>query len=121
MRDVLVITDGVSNIFNYPEYKDIEKAREFIALVENKDALFQIFRAMEHGEIDVRIGEENAQDVLLGSTIISKIYSIGDNTTTTIGVIGPKRMNYGSSIEAIISVVHTIDQILKDKDKGANQ
>ena len=36
-----ILVEGTTNIFNYPEYNDIDKAKEIISLLNNKDCVIE--------------------------------------------------------------------------------
>lgn len=44
MSSIDIYYDGLTNILNFDEYKDLDKARDFMSLVEDRDSLFQILK-----------------------------------------------------------------------------
>ena len=89
---------GASNILNFPEYSDVEKARCFLSVLETKDKLLKLME--NHGEMafTVRIGPETGVPELEDCSLVTATYRLSDNTHGTIGVIGPTRMQYGLSL-----------------------
>ena len=101
---------GTSNILNFPEYSDVEKARNFLSVLEAKDKLVQLME--EHGEMafTVRIGPETGIPELSDCSIVTATYHLGNNTHGSIGVIGPTRMQYGH----VLGVLKAMGQQLTD-------
>lgn len=95
-----VYLEGSSNIFNYPEYNEIEKARSFLTVLDKKDFIRKIL-SCDIDDIRICIGHENEYDEIRDCSLITTTYKIGDNTVGTIGVIGPTRMYY-SKVKAIL-------------------
>ena len=90
-----VYVEGTTNIFNYPEFRDVSKAREFMNVLDEKSSLFKIMTSRtEPGEITVRIGSENDMSVIRDCTLITANYNLPDNFKGSIGIIGPTRMEY---------------------------
>ena len=110
-------SEGIMNILNFPEYKDIEKAKSFISFVENKDLLLNILQntSMSQG-IDILIGQENIYSPIKDISIISATYTIGGRTIGKIGLIGPTRMDYLSLIKTLKIFSSHISNILDLND-----
>ncbi len=84
---------GTLNIFNQPEFKDIEKVRVLLGFFEQQKALKQLIDTGPEG-ISIRIGEEVDLENIAGLSVISSTYCINGKPVGTIGVIGPTRMTY---------------------------
>ncbi|MBW6408517.1 heat-inducible transcriptional repressor HrcA [Clostridium weizhouense] len=108
-----VIMEGTTNIFNYPEYNDIEKAKEMLALLNDKEALIDLFKTSD--DITIRIGEENYKPQAKECSVISAEYSLGDRPIGTIGLIGPRRINYSRVIVIMAEIVKELNNILKNQ------
>ena len=52
-----VFMEGTTNIFNYPEYNDIEKAKQILSLLHNKDCVVELIEP--ESDITIKIGDEN--------------------------------------------------------------
>ncbi len=101
---------GTSNILNFPEYSDVEKAKGFLSVLETKDKLVKLLE--NHGEMafTVRIGPETGIPELEDCSLVTATYRLSDNTHGTIGVIGPTRMQYGR----VLSILNAMGQQLSD-------
>lgn len=99
-----------SNILNYPEYSNVEKARGFLSLLEEGDKLENLLE--HHGEMafTVRIGPETGVPELSDCSLVTASYHLGDRTHGTIGIIGPTRMQYGK----VFSILNAMGKQLSD-------
>ncbi|MDO5718807.1 MAG: heat-inducible transcriptional repressor HrcA [Tissierellia bacterium] len=112
-----IIYDGVANIFNYPEYKDVDKAKEFVNFLENRDSLMEALMNDSEEDLMICIGQENKIDDLNELSIISAIYGLGDNLCGRLGIIGPKRMDYSAVIMTLLALTDAIESLGSDKIK----
>lgn len=103
---------GATNIFNYPEYNDIVKAKEFLSALDNKERLKVLLN--EKGDFTVSIGDENLPLGLEDCSIISAEYSVSGRSLGRIGVIGPTRMQYSKVISILMNIVKEMDKGLSD-------
>lgn len=111
--DVEVYADGVTKIFNFPEYKDLDKAKSFISFIEDKDLLVDILlnNPIENG-IEITIGDENIYEPIKDCSLITTTYKLGDMTIGKIGVIGPTRMDYFTTINSLKLFSMNLTEIL---------
>lgn len=95
-------SEGIMNILNFPEYRDIEKAKSFVSFVEDKNLLLNILQktSMSQG-IDILIGQENVHSPIKDISIITATYTIGGKTIGKVGLIGPTRMDYSNLIRTL--------------------
>ncbi|EGV09198.1 HrcA protein C-terminal domain protein [Parvimonas sp. oral taxon 393 str. F0440] len=105
--------EGISNIFNFPEYRDLNKAKELIHFLEDKSELENLFLSYSGDEIYVSIGRENNKDFLNENTIVATSYDLGDGSKGKIAVIGPTRMDYEKIISTMLSLNDRFRDILK--------
>ena len=103
-----IYLEGTTNMFNYSEYNDIGRAREFLALLDNKGIIRELLSSSEN--ISVSIGEENFIQGAKECSIISSVYSIGGRPLGTIGVIGPTRMPYSKIISIMSKVIKELNK-----------
>ena len=101
---------GTSNILNFPEYSDVEKAKGFLSVLETKDKLIQLLENQGEMAFTVRIGPETGIPELKDCSLVTATYHLSDNTHGTIGVIGPTRMQYGR----VLSILNAMGQQLSD-------
>ena len=104
---------GAKNIFNHPEYQDVDKAKNFLTLLETKDALYDMLSRSTDMEFTIRIGRENELDELRDMSIVTATYRMGDQKLGSFGVIGPTRMNYAKIISVLRCVSASMNEILQ--------
>lgn len=92
---------GPSNILNFPEYSDVEKAKGFLSVLETKDKLVELLKKQGDVAFTVRIGPETGIPELSDCSLVTATYRLGDNNHGTIGVIGPTRMHYGQVLNVL--------------------
>lgn len=94
MLNVQLYMDGLTNIFDIPEYSDIQSAKDFLTMLSQKEEFIRTVIDRGNGTI-VTIGEENDDKQMSDYSMITATYTVDGKTVGKIGVIGPKRMKYG--------------------------
>ncbi len=104
--------DGITKLLDYPEYSDVSDFRNLLSTLEQKDKLMDVIssQSSDGGGIHVYIGADNEGDGMKNTTLIFKNVSIGGKQLS-VGVIGPKRMNYQRVIEMLNGLANGIDRI----------
>ncbi|MEG0296390.1 MAG: heat-inducible transcriptional repressor HrcA [Clostridium sp.] len=108
-----VIVEGTTNIFNYPEYNNIDKAKEILSLISNKDYVVELIEPK--GDLTVKIGEENFFPEAKECSVISAEYSLDGRAIGNIGLIGPQRINYSKVIAIMAQVMKELNNTLSDQ------
>lgn len=86
---------GLTNLFNYPEFSDVEKIKQLVNIVQEKQILSEVLTAKDGNQvIHIKIGNENDNENLKDFSIITTTYELEGEMMGTFGVIGPTRMNY---------------------------
>ena len=106
-----VYHDGVANLLDLPEYSNVQKAREFLNILEEHDLLFEILSDVSK-DLSVTIGGENKLEQLKNCSLITTTYSINGKTIGSIGVLGPTRMEYSKVISVVDCLTHNLNDIL---------
>jgi len=112
-----VVVGGGANLLRYPEYSDVEKARELLAVLETKDKLLRLLEQGSELEFSIRIGPETGLPETADCSVVTGTYRVGNDTIGTIGVIGPTRMQYQKVISVLDYVGRTFAQILRDSER----
>ncbi|MEN8905893.1 MAG: heat-inducible transcriptional repressor HrcA [Clostridiales bacterium] len=109
-----VYLEGTTNIFKFPEYKNVLKAQEFLSILEEKKIVNSLMRYDKDSKIlNVQIGNENEIKIIKGCSLVTATYSFGDMVIGSIGIIGPTRMEYGK-------VISTVEYIRKKINEEIN-
>ncbi len=107
-----VYVEGTTNILNYPEFRDVMKAREFMNMIDEKTSISRaLLDNVDPDGISVRIGTENDLSCIKDCSIITINYNIADTLSGTIGIIGPTRMEYPK----VISSLRYVRKIVSDE------
>ena len=112
--------DGINRMLAYPDYYGFDRLREMLAMFERKDELFKMLTPeINHvGDgVKILIGSENTVKIMDNSTLIFKTVHRGGKPVSTIGIIGPTRMNYGRAIAMIDSLTDGISDLISDGEK----
>ncbi len=107
-----IYLEGANKSFELPEFKSLELAKNFVNILDTKELMVDILDSGFAEDVKVYIGDENDNEELKDFSIVTFKHSIGDKDVGTIGIIGPKRMNYSK----VISVMKYISKKLKDFD-----
>ena len=115
--DLEIYTSGATNIFKYPELSDSEKASELINTFEEKKPLSELVQDTLSDEnntgIQVYIGNETPVQAMKDCSVITATYELEEGMQGTIGIIGPKRMDYEKSLNAMKTLMAQLDNIFK--------
>lgn len=109
---------GKMNMFNQPEFHNVQKIKEFMGLLDESEAIASIFQAQNKG-IEIKIGTENKLDAMEDCSVITASYRMGDLQTGSIAIVGPKRMDYRRVVSIVDllsgSLSHELTRILTDR------
>lgn len=114
-EDLPIYTSGATNIFKYPELSDGEKASRLLSTFEQKDMLQRLIadvNSQEEGAgtgIQVYIGDETPVQTMKDCSVVTANYALGDGLQGTIGIIGPKRMDYDKVVSTLRNVMSQLD------------
>ncbi|MCI9185071.1 MAG: heat-inducible transcription repressor HrcA [Lachnospiraceae bacterium] len=119
-EDLPIYTSGATNIFKYPELSDGEKASQLIHTLEQKEMLQELITDVNHSEedsgIQVYIGEETPLQAMKDCSIVTANYELGEGIRGTIGIIGPKRMDYERVLRTLRNLMRQLDTTFKNDD-----
>ena len=118
-EDLEIYTSGANNIFRYPELADQQKASELINTFEEKDKLTELVQdsLSDNNEtgIQVYIGNETQIQSMQDCSVVTATYELGEGMRGTIGIIGPKRMDYDKVIGTLKTITHQLDELYNKK------
>lgn len=119
--DLEIYTRGATNLLKYPELGDREKASELLYTMEEKKALSELIVDQEDsGEenknpIQIYIGSESPVSTMKDCSIVTATYELEEGVQGTIGIIGPKRMDYKKVVGNLQTMMNQLDDIFKKK------
>jgi len=115
-----IYTSGATNIFKYPELSDKQSAQEIISAFEEKQQLAslvtQTMASSENKDIQVYIGGESKVEKMKDCSVVTATYELGEGMQGTIGIIGPKRMDYEHVMKTLKTLMAELDHIFHKDD-----
>jgi len=112
MLDTELYMEGLTNIFNIPEYNDLDKAKMFMGMLNKKDRFTRVLDERADGVI-ITIGEENQDDEMKDCSLITATYRVNGKFIGKLGVIGPTRMEYDKVTSLIEFMTDNISRTFK--------
>ncbi len=120
-ENIEIYTSGANNIFKYPELADNQRASELITTFEEKQLLTELVNETLTDEtgtgIQVYIGNETPVKTMKDCSVVTATYELEEGMKGTIGIIGPRRMDYDKVIDTLKTLKSQLDTIYK-KDDG---
>ncbi len=119
-EDMEIYTSGATNVFKYPELSDNQSAQEIINAFEEKQLLQEIVtqtlsKEENHG-IQVYIGQETPVQSMKDCSVVTATYELGEGMQGTIGIIGPKRMDYEHVMKTLKTLMTELDEIFHKEE-----
>lgn len=116
-EDLEVYTSGATNIFKYPELSDSQRASELISAFEEKqelkDFLSETMSNEENTGIQIYIGNESPIQKMRDCSVVTATYELGEGIQGTIGIVGPKRMDYENVVDNLKNLKVQLDEMFK--------
>ena len=119
--DLEIYTSGTTNLLKYPELGDREKATELLYTMEEKKALTELIVDYQDSNnenknpIQIYIGSESPVSTMKDCSIVTATYELDEGVQGTIGIIGPKRMDYKKVVGNLQTMMNQLDDIFKKK------
>lgn len=118
LKEEDIYLEGAKRALELPEFKSLELTKNFMNVLDKKELMLDILNTGFADDIKIYIGDENENDELKDFSIVTFKHSVGNMDLGTIGIIGPKRMNYSK----VISVMKYISKKLnEDTQDESNQ
>ena len=115
--------EGINHLLSYPEYYDMDRLKEMLALFERKEDLVKILSEeagqMGSEQVQIFIGRENLVKIMDNSTLIFKTIKRHGTPVGAIGIIGPTRMDYKRVIATIDTLSNGVANALDDGELPA--
>lgn len=119
MDEERVYLAGTTNIMSQPEFKDVDKVKAVLVALEQEKVVHDLLSYGGEGEgVRVFIGEENPYKEMQECSVVAATYCIGSQVVGHVGVLGPKRMEYGRAIAAVDFITRHLSEILTRYFKG---
>ena len=123
--DLEIYTSGATNFFKYPELSDKTKATELISAFEEKQQLADFVKERmadtDNTGVQVYIGDELPIDTMKDCSVVTATYELGEGMHGTIGIVGPKRMDYENVVDNLKTLKDELDQVFGRKKEEGRQ
>lgn len=104
-----VFLGGTKQLLNQPEYRDVERVRNLLGILEEEKVLKDLLQGGEDSGLKVTIGSENKFTGIQDCSMVQATYRLNGQIVGTMAVLGPTRMEYGK----VISVMDYLHKYLK--------
>ncbi len=114
--DLEIYTSGANNILKYPELADREHAVDLLHTFEEKAELNELaLTSLAGGNtgIQVYIGDESPVEGLKDCSVVTATYELDEGMKGTIGIVGPKRMDYDKVVGTLKNMMNQLDSLYK--------
>ncbi len=119
--DLQIYTSGATNIFKYPELSDSQKASELLSTLEHTETLQELVNGVNDAQsetgIQVYIGDESPVQAMKDCSVVTATYELGEGLKGTIGIIGPKRMDYEKVLKTLRTLMTQLDATFKKEER----
>ena len=102
--------EGTNRAFELPEFKSVDLAKNFINVLDAEDLVKDTLNSGIADDINVYIGDENSNEELKDFSIITFNHKVHGKSVGTIGIIGPKRMDYSKVISVLKYINRRMNQ-----------
>ena len=104
-----VFLGGTKQLLNQPEFRDVERVRNLLGILEEEKVLKDLLQGGEDSGLKVTIGSENKFTGIQDCSMVQATYRLNGHIVGTMAVLGPTRMEYGK----VISVMDYLHKYLK--------
>lgn len=119
-EDLEIYTSGTNNILKYPELRDTQNASELINTFEEKQMLSNfIYESVNREDsegVQIYIGEESPIKSMKDCSVVTATYELEEGIHGTIGIVGPKRMDYDKVINILKTLKNQLDILYKKSE-----
>ena len=113
--------EGAKQLFELPEFNSLEVAKNFVNIIDEKELMADMLNNGYAKDINVYIGEENEKEELKDFSIVTFKHRIGNKDLGTIGIIGPKRMDYSKVISVMKYISKKLNNNLDNNSKDEDE
>lgn len=100
-----VFLGGTKQLLNQPEFRDVERVRSLLGILEEERVVRDLLKAGEDSGLRITIGSENKFSCIQDCSMVQATYRLNGQIVGTMAVLGPTRMEYGKVI-AVMDYLH---------------
>lgn len=117
MEKEKIYLEGTFNILDLPEFKDLTRLRDLFKTFTERTAMVRLLdRCLDEDGVSVAIGSETEIPEISDMSVVTARYSMNDDASGGLGVIGPKRMPYQQVIALVSYMASFLSIMLKNWD-----
>ena len=111
-----IFIHGTSVILQQPDFIDLKKIQNILRVVENEYLLIRLLQDFsDDSDFMIRIGSELFEEGIEDLSLIASKYKIYGGQAGAIGVLGPKRMDYGRVIRSLNIFSRNLTEIFNSR------
>lgn len=103
---------GALNIFNQPEFKDLDKVRGILELLEDPEVIKGILADTPEEGLSIKIGGENRVEGINDCSVVTATYVVDGELMGHIGILGPTRMDYAKTVTLVETMAQQLRRVL---------
>ena len=112
-REERVVLAGTANLARFGQDFPLT-IQPVLDALEEQVVLMRLLGEGTDAAVTVRIGRENPHEGLTTTSVVSVGYGAGEQAVAKLGVLGPTRMDYPSTMGAVRAVARYVGQILAE-------
>jgi heat-inducible transcriptional repressor len=112
--DERVVVGGAANLARFGDSFEVSIKPMLEALEEHVVLLKLLGEATSASQVTVRIGHEGPYDQLASTSVVATGYGASDEALSSLGIVGPTRMDYPGTMAAVRAVARYVSTILDE-------
>lgn len=112
-----VFLGGTGQLLNQPEFRDMDRVKDLLGILEEEKVLKDILHAGEGSGLKITIGTENKFTGIQDCSMVQATYRLNGRIVGTMAVLGPTRMEYAKVI-SVMDYLHKYLRVVFGKDSN---
>lgn len=112
-EDSEIFLEGTVNMLRTPEFAEKQSIQGLLEAMEHKNKLIALLTScLEQNSVSIVIGSESRISDFDACSVVSSPFSLGDRVIGSVGVLGPKRMEYPRMIGLVGSIANQFSTLI---------
>ncbi len=112
-RDYQIFLRGANNVVQYPDYQDLEKIRNILSALDEKEQLLKLINQKLVERVNIYIGHEIAMAEIDSCSLVISKYKTRNGPSGRMAILGPTRMNYERVVSTLDYFTNLIEEIYR--------
>ncbi|MFO8059893.1 MAG: heat-inducible transcriptional repressor HrcA [Bacillota bacterium] len=104
--------EGAVNIMKQPEFQDVRRAQKVLTALSRHSVMRDMFSPFPAEGVFALIGRENVYEDIWDCSVVSAVYHIDGRPSGRLGVLGPRRMDYGKIMGVVKAITEAVSDVL---------